>query len=325
MMSEQVTFPNFRIDTDSIEAIGAITLADGKVRSVADELRIAFDYQGDNYGELIGAVAPHRELQLNIEHAKERLADPKVQKDLGYEDRSPISIARSWVERAGLMLPVDRPFQGPSDKKPDHYDIGLIPERVPNWLWRMADLAISHGGRTKVSRLALVSSERKIGPNEKPEVAEGTRAESYMEKEILPHLQNGRTRTEIETGQTDPQDIFETVEILKTGEKTGDEAMARAAKMLVESGVVLQTSTVVVYSVAGNSIQSGAQALKGIRSIYPKFNIDPDAPQLYIVGDGFPLGETGEEPKETHQNPFSALGNIPRGFKLINDLVKLEI
>lgn len=79
-------------------------------------------------------------------------------------------------------------------------------------------------------------------------------------------------------------------------------------------GVDLRTAKVVVFSVAGNWIQTGGQTEAGLQHAEPEFNRDPQNPQLVVVCDPFQFGVTGEEPKTTHQHPVSGSANIPRGF-----------
>ncbi|HZL07836.1 MAG TPA: hypothetical protein VFC50_01430, partial [Candidatus Dormibacteraeota bacterium] len=77
---------------------------------------------------------------------------------------------------------------------------------------------------------------------------------------------------------------------------------------------------IIIFSVAGNWMQAGVQARQGLQTVYPDFDRDPANRQLWIKSDSFPLGLTGEEPKATHQNPFSAIGNILRGVKLLDEV-----
>ena len=316
-----ITFENFRVGADPVHSIGAMPdpKTDKLGPGVAEDVKTAFGYEGDDLGGLIGHVAPHKELQLNIDFAKTTLSDPDVQARLRQEGRTAADIARSWSERSGLQAEVFRPFMAPASVTVDRFDAGLIPERVPNWLERMADTAIELGRAYPIGILALASSDREIGPDEKPGVTEGTLSESYMEQTLLPRLKKGQTREEIEAGDDSKRQVLD-VEMIKTGEKVGDLVMARAAAGLVEKGINLATAKIIIFSVAGNWMQAGVQARQGLQTVYPDFDRDPANRQLWIKSDSFPLGLTGEEPKATHQNPFSAIGNILRGVKLLDEV-----
>ncbi len=317
-----VRFDNFRVGVDSVHGIGAVPDPDTAKSGpgVAEDIKTAFGYEGDDLGGLIGHVAPHRELQLNIDFAKATLSDPAVQARLGQEGRTAAEIARSWSERSGLQTEVFRPFMSPADGPVERFEAAEIPERVPNWLERMGDTAIKLGRQYPIGILALASSDREIGPDEKPGVAEGTPSESYMEQTLLPRLEAGRTREEAEAGDDSGRPVFGSVEMIKTGEKAGDAVMAGAAAALAERGIDLATAKIVVFSVAGNWMQTGVQARQGLQTVYPDFDRDPADRQLWVKSDTFPIGLTGDEPKTTHQNPFSAIGNVLRGIKLLDEV-----
>lgn len=329
MTERLVTFENVRIGVDPVSSIGAVPDESGKLgRGVGEDMKLAFGYKGNDYGDLLGVMAPHRELQKDIAFIKETLSDPEVQARIGEEGKTAIEIARSWAERtrlqAQLFRPVMEPLEGDVEQQLAdlHFDVAVIPDRVPNWLERMGDLAITIGRTHPIDLLAMPSSDREIGPDEKPGVAEGTKAESYMEQTLQPRLEQGRTRAEIAAGETDPAKVFGSVEIDKTGEKAGDDVMKKGAAKLALRGVDLETATILVLAVAGNAMQSGAQTRNGLQSVYPDFDRNPQKRQLWVAADGFPLGETGEEPKHTHQNPFSAAGgNIGRALLYAEQLV----
>jgi hypothetical protein len=311
-MSETLTFANFQVGIDDVRQVGAMPeTADSPERpGVLKDLAVAFGYEGDDMGGLVGAIAPHRELQNNIDHAKERLADPEVQKRLGYEDLSSAEIARDICQRAGLMQGVDKIFMPGQGDFADGFDVGIVPERVINWMNREADSAIETARERRVGLAALASSVRAIGPDEKPEVAGGTPAQAYMETDIKPRLE--------------ASGLFGAVEILRTGEDRGDDVMVKAAQALVENGMDPAAAKIVVFAVAGNWIQSALQARNGLQAVYPEFDGDPANRQLWVVSKTFPLGETGDEPKETHQNPFSALGNIVRNGLFLDKVAKQD-
>jgi hypothetical protein len=321
----EITFPTYSVGINNVNEIGATaaTLEEPVRPGVITEIKTVFGYEGDDLRGLIGHVAPHKTLQDNTEFAKEKLSAPGVQELINYPGKSAGEIANDWGRRTGLQAPVYRPFMfnpaGAPNGAPYKFDVAIIPERVPNWLERMADSAIRFSRAHRFGLMALASSEREIGPDETPGVEAGTSAESYMQQAIVPRLESGRIRTEVENDRPGVPNTFDSIELLKTGGKNGDEVMANAANMLADRGIDLPTAKIIVFSVAGNWMQTGAQARVGLQSVEAGFDANRWNPQLYVVSDSFPLGITGEEPKTTHQNPFSAIGNILRGAMLLDE------
>jgi len=316
-----VRFDNFNILNDNVEDIGAVRTDDGATieqgMGVFAQLRTAFNYEAQDFRGLIGAVAPHRELQKNIDHVVETFAQPEVKEKLGVDPSlTGFQVAKGICDASGLQTKVFRPVYASGLSLPHRFNVGLLPERVPNWMERMADLAISVGRKYDIDELNLISSTREIGPDEKPGVEAGTPSEDYMQDKLETRLKAGQIRGEdlINSGK-----VFDKVSLTKTGEKTGEIAMQKAVERLVDSGLDVRKAKVLVFSVAGNWVQSIAQARLAFKSIYPGFDSNED-PQIYVVCDEFPAGETGQEPKTTHQNPASAIGNVVRKGMYLDDL-----
>lgn len=312
---EPIRFDNFRVGVDSVEDIGKQSADD---MGVADKLRLIYGYKGTDWEGLIGSSTPNRELQKDIQFGLAKLSDPSTQKALGYQE--PVSgwqVAHDLCVDAGLQTEVFRPFAEPADTNRElHFKVGVIPDRVPNWLERMADEAVMLGGLALVTidDIYLASSTREIGPGERAGVTEGTPAATYMEESLLPRLEKGQTRSEYETGSQKLRELFKSVRMARTGEKAGEKAMAKLAEILMEAGVDVANSKFVTFAVAGNWPQTGAQVRQGIQNVYPDFDRNPENRQLWVKADGFGLGITGDEPKTTHQNPVSGVANIERGL-----------
>ncbi len=64
---------------------------------------------------------------------------------------------------------------------------------------------------------------------------------------------------------------------------------------------------------AGNWLQNSGQML---RSLVAHDSGRIELPATYVISDAFELG-TGTEPAATHQNPFTALGQIVRNAQEI--------
>lgn len=303
-MAEAVTLANFKVGTDSVYDIGRTASGLG----VVEEVQQAFGYEGYDLGSLIGQVVPHKTLQDNIAFAVEALSNPSVQTALGYDGQSPAAIAHEWGVRSGLQTQVFRPLMEPKDATEGlEFAVAIEAEGVVNWMNRMADVTIAAAQATPIERMLLVSSGRLIGGAESPSVEVGTPVNKFMMSQLGPRL-----------GATG---LFKIVELVGTSKTDGNSVMARAAAHLATTEEIdLRSARVLAPAVAGNWAQKGVQIRQALQAVEPDFDTDVAARQLWVASDTFPLGVTGEEPKTTHQNPFSAIGNILRSAKLLNEL-----
>lgn len=311
-MAEMLTFETFRAGKDSVYEIGAVAQRGDEPErpGVVSEISTAFGYEGDDLSGLIGTVAPEKELQKNIAHAQEVLDDPDTRKKIGQGDKTGIEVARSWGDRSGLQAQVLRPLMEPQYSMPDRFSAALVTDGVLNWMNRMAEVTERVGKWSKIPLVVLVSGGRKIGAGEHPDVEAGTPSSEYMAEVLEPKLR--------ETGN------FSEVVTIEIDREEGQSVMARAAEYLSGSDKVdLAEDRLVVPAVAGNWMQKGAQARAALQGVQDGFDEGrPDsrfARQLWVASDTFPLGVTGHEPKSTHQNPYSAIGNILRGAKLLDE------
>ncbi len=308
-MPEAITFGNFRVGIDEVRDIGVAPEHD----SVLVELSRAFDVPPEDLGELVSAVAPSPRLQENIAPAETVLGDPAIQASMGYhgvdDEGNPwnaYTVGHDLVRRTGLQEAVVRPLMAPAKGEiPGYFTAGVLPGRVVRWMDRMGAVMTEVGEQTAVNRLLLVSADRTIRQGESPQVEPGTTEHHFMSHQLAPAL-----------GDTG---LFRTVEMLRTGEKHGKIA-AFAAAWHLRGTSDLRTDKVIVPTVAGNWMQTGAQLRSALQDLEPAFDANPANRQLWVASDAFPIGRTGQEPKETHQNPLSALGNIARGAKLLDEL-----
>lgn len=299
---EALTLVDFRPGVDDIEAIGQTEGEQG----VLAEIRAAFGVDADSDPKtVIGAVAPHKDLQDNIAHGVEVLSRPGVQTHLGYpEGTSPFRIARDWCQRSGLQVAVARPLLRPGELA-GQFDAVVLPDRVTNWVQRMGTVVLEHVvDGVEMDRVVAVSSLRRVGEDESPDYDPGTPSNVVMFDAVR------RLRD---------RELFGSVELLYVDSGKGSDVMYAAARHLSEH-LDLTTAKVLLPAVAGNWLQTGVQARAAFRQANPEFDIDRENPQLYVVSDSFPLGVTGQEPKITHQNPMSGLGNLVRVFGLANSV-----
>lgn len=316
-MSEILKFKNFTIGADSVYDLGAVPAGtdESERPGVISEIKTAFGYEGDDLGGLIGHIAPRKNLQENIAYAEETLADPDVREKIGYSEKTGVETARAWGERSGLQEEVFRPLMQPAGEIPKEFAAIVVTDAVYNWVNRMAAVAYNIGKTTDIDIALLASSGRSTKPGETDEVAEGTPIKTHMEGALKSKLEEPF----IEEYSTESRQLFGNVEVVATESERGVDVMDAAVQYLIENDIDLDEARIIISSVAGNWMQKGSQLRSAVKGVHADFDEDPSARQLWVASDSFPLGITGEEPKTTHQNPFSALGNILRGAKLLDE------
>lgn len=283
MAERDLTFANFNLFNNVYD------IGDGVLHEMANvtghELAPAPDV--DNLGGLISAIGPAKELQANISHVQEILGT----------DQDAIEIARDWVTRTGLLTPVERFFPSNPYKAGDcELGIAVVTGGVRNWMARRAiRLAQLSGGADPLETTFLVAGNRVMKPAEGADVREGMTEADYMEAVIQPQLSN----------------IGLDSEVIRVDSGVGDDVM-RAAAVAVSGRYDLHDPSKGVFLVsnAGAWVQNSGQFRRALRQITPNF--DARSSQLAVASDSFKLGETGAEPTSTHQNPFTALGQIAR-------------
>jgi hypothetical protein len=295
-MAEGLTFANYDLRQDGIESIYAVGTGDGTGDGVIEEIAAAFGHEltdtpnVDNLGELIGKVGPAKELQENI---------GRVQEVLG-TDEDAVTIARGWVERSGLLVPVQRSYVR-DEAFSERVDWAIITGGVRNWMARRAFRLVELNDEVGVTEALLLAGNRPMKTTEGPDVEEGMTEADYMAEVILPNL----------TASGDARGIPTTLITADTG--VGDEVMEKGAKEIARHGFAdfdLENDRVAVVSNAGAWVQNAGQFRRAIKmAVDPHYDRDGD--RLFAVSDDFQLG-TGTEPTSTHQNPFSATGQIVR-------------
>lgn len=316
-MSEVLKFKGFTVGADSVLDIGAVNQRAGETErsGVITEIATAFGYEGDDLGGLIGHVAPKKNLQENIAYAEETLSDPDTREEIGYADKSAVEVARAWGERSGLQEEVFRPLMQPAGEIPKEFADIVVTDAVYNWVNRMAEVAYRVGRDANVDTALLAASGRSTRPGETDEIAEGTPIKDYMKGTLRPRLEEPYA----EEDSAEARQLFGSVEVVATESEKGADVMEAAVEHLRDNGIDLVQARIIIASVAGNWMQKGSQLRGALQEICGDFDEDPADRQLWVASDSFPLGITGKEPKTTHQNPFSAIGNILRGAKLLDE------
>ena len=308
-MTETLTFANFDMAQGNVLDIGKDA---EHPQGVLADVATAFGGSEENLGDLLTAVAPHRDLQQNIDFAPAPLRDPEVPEKLGYEPgANPHQIGHDWAVRSGLQAPVFRPFMEPREGAISvSFDAAIIPDRVVRWMKRMTDVAVQTNQEKghNVNELLIVPTDRVI-----------------TEKESDQHA--GLTRHD-----------FAASELVKLASKSGEfslvsitppqPARVKGADIMEEAAYLLDhfysledpNTKILLPTVAGNWVQTGAQAREAFRDYASNFDADPKNRQLWVRSDRFDTDPTGTLPPSEAQNSLSAIGNILRGIKLIIDL-----
>ncbi len=286
-MAETIRFDTYDILKDGAAGIYNIGATADNKQGVIPEIAAAFGHTltakptPDNLAALVGKVGSAKELQRNI---------PTVQKVLGTTEDA-LTIARGWVERSGLMVPVDRSFLTPETIDENPVEAVLMSGGVRNWMMRRAQIIKN----LDIETIFLFSSDRVMSEAEGEDVKAGMHEREYMGKVIVPLLSHDNTYvSHIYTKMTD-----------------GDSVASKGAHVTdLILGLNPAKYGIVVASNAGAWLQNAGQIRRGFRALNPQF--DKNGQQLHVVTDEFKLGKTGEEPTATHQNPLSALGLVVR-------------
>lgn len=259
-------------------------------QGVAQEMAAAFGHEltpqpnTDNLGGLISKVGPAKELQANI---------AGVQEALGTDDDA-VTIARGWAERSGLLVPVERLY-ATAERAEGAITLAVVTGGVRNWMSRRADRVATLAQARPLEGVLLAAGNRVMKPTEGPDVEEGMTEADYMHDVVAPQL----------------GELGISTEVLRVDSGVGDEVM-RAAVAKTSDLVGLGAERIAVVSNAGAWVQNGGQYRRAAMEVAQGFDVWND--QFEVISDGFPLG-TGIEPTATHQNPFSAAGQIARNLR----------
>lgn len=252
---EILTFANFAPKEDSVYEIGNDVLP-----QMAELFghRLTDDPNVDNLGKLIALIGPAKELQQNIALVQQRIG----------ANEDAVDLARSWVERSGLLTPVERSFLNPNEEVPrDKPVIGIITGGVRNWMQRRADLAIKLAKAGVVfDKIILVTGNREMSQSEGQDVANRMTEAEYMNL-ILAQKIHGRASEVVQTLAVDSGD--------------GNDVATRVASAVDE-----YDNESLVISNAGVWAQNAGQISRGFRD---ELGV-PVQKDVHVVSDEFPLG-----------------------------------
>ncbi len=280
-MSEPRNFENYDLSSDVYE------LADDLLPAMAK----AFDVElGNSANEesmqnLIGEIGPAKFLQDNIGIVQDRLG----------RSGTAIEIAADWVERSGVLVPTRRSFASSEIVFPTQFDAAMISGGVARWMLRRANkLKAEVNSGTQIGTVYLSAGTRQMRETEHGLVGEYAKQQGSLptEREFAATYIASALRESGLRAKLFEQDTSE-----------GDDLMSQFAREV--SGA----ESFLVVSNAPAAIQTAGQFRVAARAVNDGFDRDGD--QLYMVADGIGVARAGEGPA-THQNPFTALGQIAR-------------
>lgn len=296
-------------------------LAGGVLREIAAVTGSPLDERPteQQIGDLIGDVGKKRELQENIGQVSQKL------------DKDATVIMADWVDRSGVLLPVERAFSDPDVPMPKKLGFVVVQsDVVVNWFLRRKDQA-QRLDPEEVDEFLLVVGTRKAKPAEHPFIktivrdnrqAAGLVAE---EEEPVPENDEEKERQKKEREKYYPPaaeyikklQVVEGLQaagfnarLLETGVSKGDEVLNE----LMAARPELLDGTVMAIGNAPSTIQAAGQLQDAARRVDPNFNSGGE--QLFMRGDTIQVARRGEKPA-THQNPETALGQIVRNAKYV--------
>lgn len=292
-MAETLTIANFNITQHTPADLYAIGRTEQHPQGVIEEMATAFGHEltpsptVENIGGLIARVGAAKELQENIQG---------VQQVLG-TDKDAVTIAQGWVKRAGLLVPVARSYMTGEVLQPgQEIDMALFTTGVARWIDRRAKVVEQLHETNGIKEVVVGAGKRVMKASEKPGVVrDGMREVDYVEEVVAPKLRK--------------EGIDVTV-VYADSEK-GDEVAAAAAVEVKRQLGGTAVGKLVVASNAGAWPQVGQLRCAHRDPNALGANFDQSGQQLYVVSDTIALG-TGKEPPDKAQNPFSALGLVPR-------------
>jgi hypothetical protein len=253
--------------------------------------------------KFIGAIGPAKTLQDNIQ---------RVQSILG-SDSSALDLAASWVDSSQLLLPVERSFSDPNVGLPEHKSLGttLFNTGVARWTIRRAQtlLALRSQGYDLGQTLVFAGNRRM-------EITEHEEVANLMGiLDVQDDPDEGKSRiTEAMFGKHFVVPLLShagiRVDLVAVNSRDGDEIFTqgiRANSDILGGGITVIGNAPATIQVAGQLRENARKFSKG-------YNNNGTIPSLYMVGDSLPLARTLEQTKSpsTHQNPYTALGQIAR-------------
>lgn len=262
--------------------------------SLLPEIAYASDFDlpvsptAEHLDDFIKHIGPAKELQQNIALVREKLGVS--------DDTDATNLVADWVERSGVLTPLNREFARAETQVRDEFDTVIWSGGVANWMLRRTALT-ERLDPAKVGRLVIPVGNRVMGDVEHQIVATLNRTMADLTE----------AHFVLEVVQPRLKIIGFNVEVLPVSSKDGDEVLDAAFSEVPS----ILDGTILVPSNAPNAIQAAGQLRLAANRAG---ELEDD--QLFMVSDSIPVARHGEG-TATHQNPFSALGQIVRNAKFL--------
>lgn len=285
MSATERDFSNYQLGDNVHE------LADGLLPEMASALgyELAEQPSEENLRGLIKHIGPSKWLQDNIELVQQRLGTSADARTL----------AANWVDRSGTLAPTSRSFANPEITVPDEIDAAFITGGVARWMLRRASQLVNH--RIQGNKVSTVY------------LPVGTGAMNSSEHDLVESLatKEGREPTQREFAAAYIVPMLGSVglkpelleEIIGDSDK-GNEIMQRFASYDALAG-----GTVLAVANAPSAIQTAGEYR--LAAWQASADFDEEGEQLFVLADSIPVARHGES-AATHQNPYTALGQIAR-------------
>lgn len=281
---------------------GVYDLADGLLPEMA--LAMGYDGLGDQPAtaalqDFIRQIAPAKFLQDNISLVRERL-DTNADAE---------TIAGDWADRSGSLSATRRSFSSSDtsqDSIPKNTDAFVIFNTVVGrWQERRINEIVSlKDNGQKLIEAVILAGNRVMAETEHPEVSKIAAKHGTLPTEARFAEEYTKPTLRYKTGLE--------ANVIAVESSNGDEIFTEGLRRKSD----LLGFLVIAVGNAPSTIQVAGQLRKAAQGISPDF--DSTGSQLYMSGDSIPVARNGEGPT-THQNPFTALGQIARNALILHE------
>lgn len=277
-----------------------MTVSDGLVPEMAHVFDVPLN-QNDlvgSLGQLIDVVGQSKVLQENIEGVREKL---------DVLDGDKITIAAGWLERSGIMKPLDRSLWTPDIETPDDVEAIIISGAVANWQDRSYKLLAerTQSGKPPARVYVPVGDRIMSTPTEL----------TNSNVQVMADARQGSIPTEFDYMQGIGRPLLEDagyrVEILPYPGLNGDQI---AEQFVAERPGFFDRSegTIAFARVANAGIMLATQFRQAAHKQGVEFDKNPENPQLFVLTDEYPIAVTEKQTKNPaqFQNPLTAIRMI---------------
>jgi hypothetical protein len=286
-------FQNFELADLAAGRETAYTLADGVITEVAERLDVALadEPNSEGLGELVGKLGKNKVLRDNEEVTA---IDRETAIDL--------------VDRSGVQKQLHRSLWTP-DSPADDLNYVVMTGAVANW----QDRAVLHVQDVVPRETGAI-------------VATGIRVMDTATEQANPHVidfveEEGHYPTESEYAPRYVAPGLRATQQLVISEAYETRAGDEIADSLFEDHPFLLSQRVGFVRVANAGIQLAVQMRSAARRLDPRFDADPEHPQVFVLTDTFELARTEAEEAQPHayQKALTALRQVAVTAKMLHE------